>query len=83
MMQILQVVLWLFCQGWQPPGLVYYGQALLFIHAYFVGMLLFTSCDCGIYGITVFAVRYLHAVYEMLLLDSFIVLCCGMLFNLL
>ena len=29
-----------------------------------------TSCDCGIYGITVFAVRYLHAVYEMLLLDS-------------
>jgi len=32
-------------------------------------MLLFTICDCGIYGITVFAVRYLHAVYELLLLD--------------
>ena len=38
---------------------------------------------CGIYGITVFAVRYLHAVYEIILLDSFIVLCCGMLFNVL
>jgi len=84
-MHILQVVLWLFSNGWQSPGLVYYGQALLFIHAYFVGMLLFTSCDCGIYGITVFAVRYLHMPYMrffcLIHLSYYVVACCLMYFD--
>ena len=57
------------CEDKQPHGFVHYSPASLFTHAYLVGMLLFTICDCGIYGITVFAVRYLHAVYELLLLD--------------
>jgi len=84
-MHILQVVLWLFRQGWQPPGFVYYGQALLSIHAYFVGMLLFT-----IYGIAVFTVlRYLRFVIYMpymrffclIHLSYYVVACCLMYFD--